>query len=516
MAFENLPFLSLLIFLPIIGAIFIACMPFIEKDTEKNMRHVALFISLLTFFISLLLWWNFDPKIEEFQYTEVHPWILGTNICYYLGVDGISILFIVLTTLLVPLCFLASWSTIKISLKEFLIAFLFLETFIIGTFCSLDLVLFYLFFEGSLIPMFFIIGIWGGEQRIYASFKFFLYTLAGSVLMLLALLYIYFETGTSNISSLSFYPFPVSTQIWLWLAFFASFAVKIPMWPFHTWLPDAHVEAPTAGSVILAGILLKLGGYGFLRISLPFFPDACHFFAPYVWGLSIIAIIYTSLIALAQKDIKKLIAYSSIAHMGYVTLGIFMKSIEALQGAVLQMISHGLISAGLFLSVGILYERKHSREISHYGGLALSMPSFAVIFMILTLGSIGLPGTSGFIGEFLVLISTFQVNSAIALLASTGIVLSAAYMLWLYKRLIFGKAELPSLQLLKDLTIQEKIIFVPLLVGIIWIGFYPSSFTVTLEKSLTSLSQILHKDKLLSDETNQNMFFYSFPKRDSI
>lgn len=516
MAFENLPFLSLLIFLPSIGALFIMCMPFIEKDTETNMRHVALFVSLLTFFVSLLLWCNFDTQIDEFQYTEIYPWILGTNIYYYLGIDGISILFIVLTTLLVPLCFLASWSTIKINLKEFLIAFLFLETFIIGTFCSLDLVLFYLFFEGSLIPMFFIIGMWGGEQRIYASFKFFLYTLAGSVLMLLALLYVYFETGTSSIPSLSFYPFPVFVQIWLWLAFFASFAVKIPMWPFHTWLPDAHVEAPTAGSVILAGILLKLGGYGFLRISLPFFPEACHFFAPYIWGLSIIAIIYTSLIALAQKDMKKLIAYSSIAHMGYVTLGIFMVSIESLQGAVIQMISHGLISAGLFLSIGFLYDRKHSREISHYGGVALGMPSFAVIFMILTLGSIGLPGTSGFIGEFLVLISTFQVNSALAFFASIGIVLSAAYMLWLYKRLMFGKADVSLLKFLKDLTIQEKLIFTPLIVGIMWIGLYPSSFTVPLEKPLTSILQILHKEKLLSDEVNQNIFSYSFSKRASI
>lgn len=507
MHLETFPFLSILIFLPFLGALFLMVIPTVQKDTEENIRHVALFVSSLTFLLSILLWCRFEVKGEDFQYMESYSWIFGTNIHYSLGIDGISILFIILTTLLIPICFLASWDTIKIHFKEFFIAFFFLETFILGMFCSLDLVLFYLFFEGSLIPLCFIIGIWGGENRIYAALKFFLYTLAGSVLMLLAILYIYFETGTTNILSLSLYPFPLSLQIWLWLAFFASFAVKIPMWPFHTWLPDAHVEAPTAGSVILAGILLKMGAYGFLRIALPFFPQASHFFAPYMWGLSIIAIVYISLVALAQKDMKKLIAYSSIAHMGYVTLGIFMESIEALQGAIIQMLSHGLISSGLFLSVGVLYNRKHSREIDQYEGLATCMPFFAVIFMILTLGSIGLPGTSGFVGEFLIIISTFRVNSAIAFLAIMGTVFGASYMLWLYKRIVFGKTDSSSLQALKALSFREKLTFWPLLLGILWLGIYPSSFTGILEKPTTSILQFLHREKPVSIDVDQKISF---------
>lgn len=485
--FQTLPFLSILVFLPSLGALFILSIRGGAAQSVQNARNVALFIALITFLLSLVLWQNFSLESAEYQYVENYPWIVGLNIQYFLGVDGISLFFVILTAFLTPLCILASWKSIQSRIKEYLVAFLFLETFILGMFCALDLVLFYVFFEAVLIPMFLIIGIWGGERRVYASFKFFLYTLTGSVLMLLAILFIYFKTGTSSIPDVSVYHFDPSVQIWLWLAFFAAFAVKIPMFPFHTWLPDAHVEAPTAGSVILAGILLKMGGYGFLRISLPFFPEASEYFAPFVWTLSVIAIVYTSLIALAQTDMKKLIAYSSVAHMGFVTLGIFTFEVEGVQGALIQMLSHGVISAALFLCIGVLYDREHSREISHYGGIAQRMPLYATVFMVVMLGSIGLPGTSGFIGEFLVLVSAFEVNTLVATLAAVGMVLGAAYMLWLYRRIFFEKNERQSLQILKDLSGREIIVLTPLVIMTLWMGIAPGAFTDVLEKPVAQL-----------------------------
>ena len=409
-------------------------------------------------------------------------WI-ENGISYHLGVDGISILFIVLTTMLVPICILASYDSIKFSVKEYLIAFLALETFMIGVFCSLDLVLFYLFFEGGLIPMFLIIGIWGGERRVYSTFKFFLYTLAGSVFMLLAIIYIFITAGTTDVSYLLDYNFTRNEQIVLWLAFFASFMVKIPMWPFHTWLPDAHVEAPTAGSVILAGVLLKMAGYGFIRFSIGFFPEASELFAPLIFTLSIIAIIVTSLIALVQEDMKKLIAYSSVAHMGFVTLGIFTFTVQGIEGSVIQMISHGIVSAALFLCVGVVYDRLHTREISRYGGLVSKMPMYAFTFMIFILASLGLPGTSGFVGEFLVLLSIFSINTYFAVFATTGVVLAATYSLWLYRRMIFGALIKDDLSEMLDLTRREIIIFVPLITLTIFIGIYPKPVIDIIEPS---------------------------------
>ena len=404
---------------------------------------------------------------------ETADW-LGGSIAYRMGVDGISILFVILTTALMPAAIYASRNSIQKRVKEYMIAFLVLETMMIGVFCALDLVLFYLFFEAGLIPMFLIIGIWGGQNRVYASFKFFLYTLAGSVLMLLAVMAMYWDAGTTDIVTLLAHPFSPQMQTWLWLAFFASFAVKMPMWPVHTWLPDAHVQAPTAGSVILAGVLLKMGGYGFLRFSLPMFPIASDMFAPLVYTLSVIAIIYTSLVALAQQDIKKLIAYSSVAHMGYVTMGVFSMTQQGVQGGIFQMISHGIVSGALFLCVGVVYDRMHTREISAYGGLVNRMPVFATLFMIFTMANVGLPGTSGFIGEFLTIIGVFQVNTWVALFAATGVILSASYALWLYRRIIFGKLEKESLKGILDMDIREKTILVPLAVLTILFGFYPA------------------------------------------
>ena len=465
------PILSTVTFLPLIGALLIVALRGRDESADRNARYIALWTTLLTFGLSLLLWRDFDPSSAEFQFVEQRPW-LGP-ITFHMGVDGISLPFVLLTAFLMPLCILASWTSIAARVKEYMIAFLVLETLMLGVFTSLDLVLFYLFFEGGLIPMFLIIGIWGGPRRVYASFKFFLYTLAGSLLMLLAMMAIYWEAGTTNIPALLDYDFPPAMQAWLWFAFLASFAVKLPMWPVHTWLPDAHVEAPTAGSVILAGILLKMGGYGFLRFSLPMFPLASAEFAPLIFALSVVAIIYTSLVALAQEDVKKLIAYSSVAHMGFVTIGVFTLTMQGLQGGIFQMLSHGIVSAALFLCVGVIYDRMHTREISAYGGLADRMPLYAFCFMVFTLANVGLPGTSGFVGEFLSLTGAFRVNNWVAVLATTGIILSAGYALWLYRRVMLGKLEKPSLRFITDLNWREVTVLAPLVVLTILFGFYP-------------------------------------------
>ena len=479
---NELPILSILILLPIVGIFFMTLIRNNNDQSSDNLKHTALWISFLNFLISLYLLFSFNQQDADFQFEERYFWI-EYGISYHLGVDGISILFIVLTTMLVPICILASYDSIKFSVKEYLIAFLALETFMIGVFCSLDLVLFYLFFEGGLIPMFLIIGIWGGERRVYSTFKFFLYTLAGSVFMLLAIIYIFITAGTTDVSYLLDYNFTRNEQIVLWLAFFASFMVKIPMWPFHTWLPDAHVEAPTAGSVILAGVLLKMAGYGFIRFSIGFFPEASELFAPLIFTLSIVAIIVTSLIALVQEDMKKLIAYSSVAHMGFVTLGIFTFTVQGIEGSIIQMISHGIVSAALFLCVGVVYDRLHTREISRYGGLVSKMPMYAFTFMIFILASLGLPGTSGFVGEFLVLLSIFSINTYFAVFATTGVVLAATYSLWLYRRMIFGALIKDDLSEMLDLTRREIIIFVPLITLTIFIGIYPKPVIDIIEPS---------------------------------
>ncbi|TPI39789.1 NADH-quinone oxidoreductase subunit M [Mesorhizobium sp. B3-1-9] len=467
------PILSLVTFLPLVGVLLIL---FIDDDNEnarRNIRAIAFITTAFTFVISLFIWTGFDNSQAGFQFVEKHAW-LDSGISYHMGVDGISMLFVILTTFLMPFCILASWEAIEKRVKAYMIAFLILETLMIGVFCALDIVLFYVFFEAGLIPMFIIIGVWGGKRRVYASFKFFLYTLAGSVLMLLAIMAMFFQSGTTDIPTLLTHNFPASMQTWLWLAFFASFAVKMPMWPVHTWLPDAHVEAPTAGSVILAGILLKMGGYGFLRFSLPMFPEASAMFAPLVFTLSVVAIIYTSLVALMQEDMKKLIAYSSVAHMGFVTMGIFAMNQEGVQGAIFQMLSHGLVSGALFLCVGVIYDRMHTREIDAYGGLVNNMPKYATVFMIFTMANVGLPGTSGFIGEFLTMLGVFKVNTWVAFFAATGVILSAAYALWLYRRVIFGALTKDSLKNLLDLSPREKAIVYPLVVLVIFFGVYPA------------------------------------------
>ena len=466
------PILTTVTFLPLVGALFIMLIPMDSEVAKRNVRNLALFTTVLTFLLSLIIWANFDFSTSGFQFVENVSWI-GNFMEYHMGVDGISMLFVILTTFLMPLCILASWKSIQDRVKEYMIAFLILETFMIGVFCALDLMLFYIFFEAGLIPMFLIIGVWGGKRRVYASFKFFLYTLLGSVLMLLAMMAMYWQAGTTSIPQLLTTTFPAGMQTWLWLAFFASFAVKMPMWPVHTWLPDAHVEAPTAGSVILAGILLKLGGYGFLRFSIPMFPIASTDFQTFVFVLSIVAIVYTSLVALMQEDIKKLIAYSSVAHMGYVTMGIFALNANGIQGGIYQMLSHGLVSGALFLCVGVVYDRMHTREIAAYGGLVNRMPKYAVVFLILTMANVGLPGTSGFVGEFLTLLGVFQVNTWVALFATTGVILSAAYALWLYRRVVFGALEKESLKSILDLETREKVILYPLILLIIFYGVYP-------------------------------------------
>ena len=438
----------------------------------RNVRWIALFTTLATFILSLVAWNKFDPSSAAFQLVEESRW-LSDKITFKLGVDGFSMPFILLTTFLMPFCIVASWVSIEKRVKEYMIAFLVLEALMIGVFAALDLVLFYLFFEAGLIPMFLIIGIWGGKRRIYASFKFFLYTLLGSLLMLIAIMAMYWTAGTTDIVALLKFKFPVDMQTWLWLAFFASFAVKMPMWPVHTWLPDAHVEAPTAGSVILAAILLKMGGYGFIRFSIPMFPDASVYFTPLVYTMSVIAIVYTSLVAMMQEDIKKLIAYSSVAHMGFVTMGLFTLTEQGIQGAMFQMISHGIVSGALFLCVGVVYDRMHTRDIAAYGGLTQRMPLYAVAFMVFTMANVGLPGTSGFVGEFLTLLGAFRANTWVAFVATTGVILSACYALWLYARVMFGPLEKPSLKSMNDLTAREIGLLAPLVVLTIYYGVQP-------------------------------------------
>ena len=440
------PILSTVTFLPLLGAAFILLIRGDEATIARNSRHVALWTSVVAFGISVLLIVDFDTTTADFQFEEYTSWLPEFGIGYHLGVDGISVFFLLLTTFLVPICIISCWEAVKTRVREYMIAFLILETLMIGVFSSLDMLMFYIFFEGQLIPMFLIIGIWGGARRVYSAYKFFLYTLLGSVLFLLAILFMYLQAGTTDIPALMNEVWAPAAQTWLWLALFASFAVKLPMWPFHTWLPDAHVEAPTAGSVILAGILLKMGGYGFLRFSLPMFPDASEFFVPFVFSLSVVAVIYTSLVALMQQDMKKLIAYSSVAHMGIVTIGLFSFNAQGIEGGIFQMLSHGVVSAALFLIVGVVYDRVHSREISSYGGLVHRMPVYAFVFMVIMLASIGLPATSGFVGEFLIFVGVFQVNTWVAMLGLTGVILGAAYMLWLYRRVIFGELKKENLK----------------------------------------------------------------------
>ena len=482
----NFPILSSLILLPSIGALFIFLSRSSNKSNFNSAKYVALFASFSNFIISLYLWYIFDPNIVNFQFVENRVWLEGF-INYKVGVDGISILFIVLSTLIPPLCIISVNQTIKNKLKEFLIAILLMESLMIGVFCSLDLVIFYLFFEGGLIPMFLIIGIWGGPRRVYSAFKFFLFTLLGSVLMLVAIISIYWINGTTDIIELYNLGIDAKYQNLLWLAFFSSFAVKTPMWPVHTWLPDAHVEAPTAGSVLLAAILLKMAGYGFIRFSIGLFPIASEHFISLIYALSLIAIIYTSFVALMQKDMKKLIAYSSVAHMGYVTLGIFTLTQQGLEGSIVQMISHGLVSAALFLCVGVVYDRMHSRLIETYGGVVSIMPKYAVLFMVFTLAAIGLPGTSGFIGEFLILIGAFKKSFLVATIASLGVILGAAYMLWLYKRVVFGKIINRDLIKMLDLNRSESFILISLAIPTIFFGFYPEPLLNTIEVSINNL-----------------------------
>ncbi len=480
----NFPILSTLIFSPLLSSFFI----FLSKGQKNNLGaiYISLFASITTFVLSLFLWLSLDFNSADFQFIEEKSWI-NDFIKFKLGVDGISIVFIILTTFITPICIISCINSVKERLKEFLIAILILETFMIGVFCSLDLVVFYLFFEAGLIPMFLIIGVWGGPKRVYSAFKFFLFTLLGSVLMLVAIIMIYWLTGTTDVTQIYDLKIPIEYQNLLWLAFFSSFAVKTPMWPVHTWLPDAHVEAPTAGSVILAAILLKMAGYGFLRFSIPMFPAATEFFTPLIYTLSIIAIIYTSLVALMQDDMKKLIAYSSVAHMGYVTLGIFTLTKQGIEGSIFQMISHGLISAALFLCVGVVYDRLHSRLISTYGGLVNYLPKYSFLFLIFALAALGLPGTTGFLGEFLVLAGSFQKNYIVAMLATIGVVLGAAYMLWLTKRVIFGKTNNEQVKTLKDINKLEIIMLASLAFLVIFFGFYPAPLFETFNISVDNL-----------------------------
>ena len=470
------PLLSLITFLPLLGALVIILVRGDEKVVASNARWTALWTSLITFGLSLILWAQFDKASADYQFVEQVSWLPEFGVAYIMGVDGISILFILLATLLTPICILASWESVQSRVREYMVAFLILETMLVGMFAALDFLLFYIFFEAVLIPMFLIIGIWGGARRVYASYKFFLYTFLGSVLMLLAIVALWFQAGTTNIPELTEFDIPFDMQVWLFLAFFASFAVKVPMWPVHTWLPDAHVEAPTAGSVILAGVLLKMGAYGFLRFSLPLLPEASQYFAPFIYVLSIVAVVYTSLVALAQTDMKKLIAYSSVAHMGIVTLGIFTFNQQGIEGALFTMLSHGVVSGALFLCVGVLYDRVHSREIARYGGVAKIMPAYALIFMLFTMASLALPGTAGFPGEFLVILGAWAVNPWIAFGAALGMVLGAAYMLTLYRRVALGRIIRDDLRALLDLSPREYAIFTPLIVLTLWMGIYPQSF----------------------------------------
>ncbi len=469
------PLLTIVTFLPLFGALFLLMIRGEDEVVAQNARHVSLWVTGFTFLVSLTLLIGFDPQMSGYQFEEKAEWLPGTGIGYHMGVDGISMPFVLLSTFLTPLSILASWRSIKVRVREYMIAFLVLETMMVGMFASLDMLMFYLFFEAVLIPMFIIIGVWGGARRVYAAFKFFLYTLLGSVLMLVCMLAMYIEVGTTDIPVLTGYSFGVGMQTWLFLGFMASFAVKVPMWPVHTWLPDAHVEAPTAGSMILAGVLLKMGGYGFIRFSLPMFPHAAEFFAPLIFALSIIAVIYTSLVALAQSDMKKLIAYSSVAHMGFVTIGIFTLTEQGIAGAMFQMISHGLVSAALFFCVGVVYDRLHTRDISAYGGVAAVMPRYAVFFMFMMLASVGLPGTSGFVGEMLVLVGAWKASTWVAFFTATGLVLGATYMLWLYRRVMFGGIVNDDVRAMEPMNRREFAIFLPITVLVLWFGVYPAS-----------------------------------------
>ncbi|RZN08052.1 NADH-quinone oxidoreductase subunit M [Bradyrhizobium genosp. SA-3] len=481
------PILSVTTFLPLVGTLIVYLSRGDDEAAQRNSRWIALWTTLITFAVSLILVARFDASTADFQFVEKANW-LATGITYHMGVDGISLPFVILTTALMPFCIIASWKVTS-RVREYMMAFLILETLMVGTFSALDLVLFYLFFEGGLIPMFLIIGVWGGPRRVYASFKFFLYTLLGSVLMLLAIMALYWNGNTTDIPTLMHTAVPRSLQTWAWLAFFASFAVKMPMWPVHTWLPDAHVEAPTAGSVILAAILLKMGGYGFLRFSLPMFPLASHDFAPLIFTLSTIAIIYTSLVAMMQEDMKKLIAYSSVAHMGFVTMGIFAGTMQGVAGGVFQMISHGIVSGALFLCVGIVYDRMHTREIAAYGGIVNRMPLYAMTFMVFTMANVGLPGTSGFVGEFMTLLGTFKTSIPTAFFATSGVILSACYALWLYRKVVFGSLVKPSLMTIKDLTFRECLTLFPLIALTILFGVYPQP---VLDMSAASVQQLVN------------------------
>ncbi|MBF0183649.1 MAG: NADH-quinone oxidoreductase subunit M [Magnetococcales bacterium] len=476
--------LSLVTFLPLVGALVIF---FAVKESAKLARYLALGTSLLTFLVSLQILNGFDSASAAFQFMEEAAWLPAYGITYRMGVDGISLPFVLLTALLTPICILASWESIQTQVKGYMVAFLALESFVIGVFCALDFILFYILWEAMLIPMFLLIGIWGGKNRVYAAYKFFLYTLGGSVLMLIAILVMGFKGGTFSIPALMGIPFSFGLQVWLFIGLFSSFAVKVPMWPVHTWLPDAHVEAPTAGSVILAGILLKMGAYGFLRFSLPILPDASRFFIPFIFGLSLVAIVYTALVALMQKDLKKLIAYSSVSHMGFVTIGLFAFNQQGIEGGILQMVNHGVVSGGLFLLVGVIYDRMHTREIARFGGVAHRMPVYAVIFMVFTMASVGLPGTNGFIGEFLILLGAYLANKGVAVVAATGLVLGAAYMLWMFKKVLFGVVRSDEVAALQDMSMREIVLFIPLLVLVLWIGFYPAPFLKMMHASVEQL-----------------------------
>jgi NADH-quinone oxidoreductase subunit M len=486
------PVLSLITWLPLVGCVVIMSVRGDEQTVASNARWTALWTSLIVFALSLVLWFRFDHNDPGFQFVESVPWLPEYGVGYKLGVDGISVLFVLLSTLLTPICIISAWEIIQTRVREYMLAFLILETMMVGVFCALDFVVFYIFFEGVLIPMYLIIGVWGGPRRVYSAFKFFLYTLTGSVLLLLGLLAMWFKAGTTDLTVLLANPMPAGMQYWLFLAFLASFAVKVPMWPVHTWLPDAHVEAPTAGSVMLAGVLLKLGGYGFIRFSVPMLPQASTIFAPLMFALGVIAVIYTALVALAQEDMKKLIAYSSVSHMGVVIIGLFTFNVQGIDGAMFQMLSHGIVSAALFLVVGVVYDRLHTHEIDRFGGLADRMPLYAFMFMAFNMASIGLPGTSGFIGEFLVIIGALQVNFWLALLGAMGMILGAAYALYLYRRIIFGRLTKFELRNMLDLSPREVAVFAPLLVLTLWMGIYPSSFTGFFNPSVNSLVEHRH------------------------
>ena len=497
----NFPILSSLILLPLIGALFLLF--FKNQDNSNTVKYVSIFTSFVNFFISIYLWFLFDSSVSNFQFIEEKDWLTGF-VNFKLGIDGISILFILLTTFITPLCIISVNNTVKVRLCDFLIAILVMESLMIGVFCSLDLVIFYLFFEAGLIPMFLIIGIWGGARRVYSAFKFFLYTLLGSVLMLIAIISIFWLSGTTDLIQLYELGIDTKYQNLLWLAFFSSFAVKTPMWPVHTWLPDAHVEAPTAGSVLLAAILLKMAGYGFIRFSLGLFPVASDLFTPLVYTLSLIAIIYASLVALMQEDMKKLIAYSSVAHMGFVTLGIFTITQQGIEGSIIQMISHGLVSAALFLCVGVVYDRMHSRLIKTYGGLVSVMPKYSVLFMLFTLAALGLPGTSGFVGEFLILMGAFKDNFLVAVIASFGVIFGAAYMLWLYRRVVFGNLINKELLKIPDLNNSEKFILWSLAIPVLFFGFYPEPLINTVEISVKNLIEMYNFNLNMNIQEIQN------------